>query len=153
MRFTHTYSVVQGRPTAPFSERVKDYHSNLTDGVYTMHIDAAKDAKTLAQLAYIHVLIWAFAYVSKVSDASAKLACKEIVGFYDTTPNPIRGAVSVCYKSLGNASKDELANMIRVFFDYLTIEMLLPLPTSEEWGGKNSEQRKEWKGWFKKEYE
>lgn len=155
LKYTKTYRIESGVPAVKFAHEVKDFHSTLQDGYFTMTIQKAIEEKTLRQNNYIHFLIWCFAYKRNISQFSAKLACKEIGGFYKTAENPIRGGTSIVYRSFGDRDlkKDELSDVINSFYEYLTIELLIPIPTPEEWDNMSNEERAKWKAEFKREYD
>ena len=133
--------IKDGKPQQKFGNDLMQWFSTQEDGIIEISGAPLEIAKTNLQLSYIHALIKIFSSEQGYTTMQSKLACKEITGYFEAVTNVIRGGTSIQYKSFGDASLKELSRICDEFYTYLTVDVGLNVPDSEEWKKMTPEQR------------
>lgn len=144
LSFSEIFEIKDGVASHKFAPKVSAYLKTLENGKYELSIQELELAKTHDQLALIHVYIKIFSDDGGYTPMQAKLASKEICGYYEVVKNVIRGGNTIKYKSFADASLKELTRIIDEFYTYLTVDCGLNVPNSTEWKEMTAEQKREW---------
>ena len=141
MSYYKQLRIKDGKFTQKFGSDLMQWVSTQPDKEVELTVKELEISKTNDQLSYIHALIKIFSSEQGYTTMQSKLACKEITGYFEAVTNVIRGGTSIQYKSFGDASLKELSRICDEFYTYLTVDVGLNVPDSEEWKKMTPEQR------------